>query len=455
MYERLEIIGLRGFSEKGVLNLAQSTGELGSGLTILVGPNNGGKSTIVDALRSLGQQGPTSFTEGKRNTMAGTSVNLQLIFGEKKRHLNTVAAGGSETEWISKESVGQILALPSRRYFNPYFSRLDFQRQQYMQQIGSSNSRGEPINFSGRLFRILREPQKFNTILEKVLSPAPSWAIEQSDHGQYYLKFQAGNQYHSSDGSGEGIISLLFIIDALYDSATGDVVAIDEPELSLHPMLQRRLARLLAEFSKDRQIVYATHSPYFIDFEYVSNGAQIARVVKLESGSKIFELKKTTAEKLSKLLTDRNNPHVLGLNAREAFFLEDGIILVEGQEDVLQYPKILEQLNLEIPAEFFGWGVGGADKMETIASLFQDLGFTKLIGLLDGNRDELIGPLQQKFPTYQFLKIPANDVRTKDAIRQKPAVIGLLDEGGNLREEFRIPLRELFRQANQYLNMIR
>ena len=34
------------------------------------------------------------------------------------------------------------------------------------------------------------------------------------------------------------------------------------------------------------------------------------------------------------ILRDLNNPHTLGIEANEAFFLEDSIILVEGQEDV-------------------------------------------------------------------------------------------------------------------------
>ena len=35
---------------------------------------------------------------------------------------------------------------------------------------------------------------------------------------------------------------------------------------------------------------------------------------------------------------------LLGLDARETLFREDGVIVVEGQEDVIYYPKILDQL---------------------------------------------------------------------------------------------------------------
>ena len=54
---------------------------------------------------------------------------------------------------------------------------------------------------------------------------------------------------------GEGIVSIFAIVDSLYDSKKDDVIVIDEPELSLHPALQKRVFSLISEFSKDRQII--------------------------------------------------------------------------------------------------------------------------------------------------------------------------------------------------------
>jgi hypothetical protein len=42
---------------------------------------------------------------------------------------------------------------------------------------------------------------------------------------------------------------------------------IDEPELDLHPQMQKKLALLLSEEAKTRQIIVCTHSPYFINWE--------------------------------------------------------------------------------------------------------------------------------------------------------------------------------------------
>ena len=134
-------------------------------------------------------------------------------------------------------------------------------------------TRSAPLNrFSSRLFNVLEHIEEFNEVMKQVMNPVPRWTIDQSDQGQYYVKLDADGQHHSSDGLGDGIVSLLFIVDALYDSKPGQLIVIDEPELSLHPTFQRRLARLFAEYAKNRQIVYATHSPHFVDFKYVVNG---------------------------------------------------------------------------------------------------------------------------------------------------------------------------------------
>ena len=167
--------------------------------------------------------------------------------------------------------------------------------------------------------------------------------IDQSDQGQYYLQANNDNHFHNSDGLGEGIISLIFIVDAFYDSKPDGMIVIDEPELSLHPAYQRRLARLFADYAKDRQIVYATHSPYFVDFTHILNGAEIARVHKRDGSSSISQLSRSTAAQLRGFLTDHHNPHTLGLEAREAFFRDDGMVLVEGQEDVVYYPLVLDR----------------------------------------------------------------------------------------------------------------
>ena len=168
----------------------------------------------------------------------------------------------------------------------PYFNQSVAERDQYQVNIGFSNNRSQALNlFSQRLFKALERKEEFDKVLKKIIDQVPDWIIDQSDQGQYYLKIGSGGHNHSSDGLGDGVVSILFLVDALYDSKPEDVIVIDEPELSLHPRYQQRVLRLLANYAKDRQIVYATHSPYFVSFEHILNGAEIARVHKRDAAS--------------------------------------------------------------------------------------------------------------------------------------------------------------------------
>jgi AAA15 family ATPase/GTPase len=48
---RIEILGYRGFRERGAIDFAVPTGKQGSGLTTITGSNNAGKSCILECLQ--------------------------------------------------------------------------------------------------------------------------------------------------------------------------------------------------------------------------------------------------------------------------------------------------------------------------------------------------------------------------------------------------------------------
>ena len=451
----LDIKGFRGFGLQQTLRLAQPNETSGSGITILVGPNSGGKSTIVEAFKALSGR-EVSFSEGKRNKDAGDRVWIRVGYdGGETQVLQTSDQGGSTTIHEPKEGrVGYVL--PSRRYFYPYFGQsAAVNRKSYLSYQDIPANRGNPIGdfAEQRLFAALENREEFNAVLGQVMAPVPDWTIDQSDEGRFYLKLNSAGQIHNSDGLGEGIVSLLFLVDALYDSLPGDLIVIDEPEFSLHPLYQRRLTRLLGEYARNRQIVYATHSPYFIEFEYILNGAEVARVHKYGDCCYIDQLCRNTANELKGLLRDSHNPHVLGLNARESLFLEDGVIVVEGQDDVVYYPRILDQLVAEdllksesasfMKERFFGWGAGGAEKIERILAVLKDLGFTRVAAIFDKNKCSLIPDLENRFPDFFFGSIPAGDIRAKD----DHTLTSLLDANYRIRPEFKTDAAKLFQDV--------
>jgi predicted ATPase len=459
MFSTLSVQGLRGFANQQELRLAIPTGEIGSGLTVLVGANNAGKSTAIEALRALGQRQPPSFTQGRRNASAGDRVIIAIADGDRNiASIKSIRPGTSESIVEVSPALGdlskRLLVLPARRSFNPYFGKSETSRDDYMVHIGFPNVRASALeSFTYRLFAIERNRQAFNAILAKVLDPVPDWSIDQMDSGQYFLKVRANGAMHSSEGLGEGLVSLLYIIDALYDSSESHLIAIDEPELSLHPALQRRLSKLLLEFAATRQIVIATHSPYMVHLDALPRGATIARVHISANSSIISQLASQTAQQIFGLMKNQNNPHILGMNAQEIFFVSDNVILVEGQEDVVFLERVQDSIGISLAGNIFGWGVGGAENMDRMATVLQDLGFSNVVGILDGNRSALAAQLQAKYPRYHFFSIAANDIRTKKAVPAKSPVSGLLDDDNCVvRSDLKVQTVAQFHAANAYLS---
>lgn len=461
-FAQLLVGGLRGFSTTESLVFARPNGAPGSGLTVLVGSNNAGKSTLLESLFALSRLQAPSFTEGRRNQSFGDRVEIRLsTVSGASISVESLRPGGSETALAGNVRSDRLFIVPSRRAFAPFFGNIgaDVPREQYV-----GNWRGQELRtplmegFAARLFRIDRDSAhraEFQAVMAEIIDPPPEWAIDQSDGGQYYLRYRwkgpSGVISHNSEGLGDGLVSLLSMVDSLYDANPDSMVVIDEPELSLHPQLQKRVRSLLSRRASGLQIVVATHSPYFVSWSDVNNGATVVRVHKTPAGSRIAQPSAATLKTVGRFAQDLNNPHVLGLEASEVFFLEDHVLLVEGQEDVVVLPRVLDQLGASLPGTFFGWGVGGASKMDAFAGLLQEMGYASVVGILDGDMRAEAERLRAAYPAYRFLCIPAGDVRTKPAVAAREQVEGLVDERGVLRPEHTTGMLALLAEATGYL----
>lgn len=304
MISSLMIHGLRGFGEKKTINFALPNGTCGSGITIFVGANNSGKTTILESLRSFNssRDNPPSFSEKKRNINCEKGkVHLLLQTTDVGNYrIDTIDGGGSTTTFCKTDEDDdawwdgpKVFILQSRRFVDYEFHQSFMERNDYVrnQQNNIHNRTSSIYEFNARLFKMQKNKETFDPILKRVLGYDLEWTIEQNDNGMYYLKLIINGCTHSSEGLGDGIWSVFTICDALYDSEPNGTIAIDEPELSLHPAYQKRILQLFKEYAKDRQIIINTHSPYFVDMDSLINGAFLYRTVKNKTGNiDIFQL---------------------------------------------------------------------------------------------------------------------------------------------------------------------
>lgn len=457
MITKISCLGFRGFAEKQSLDLAvPDKNRLGSGLTILVGPNGGGKSTLVECFHqlSLADRGIT-FSEGKRNKLAGDKVEISIDYEDTTGVLRTLNRG-AQTKW-SGPALPKIYYLPSRRFFNPFFNMMQWDRETYLRNLQNYQFRTNSLDqYTSRLIDLNNKgAREFNEVLGRIIGEQIEWTIDQGDNGQQFVKITKDDgAYHNSDGLGEGILSLMFIVDALCGQDE-ELVVIDEPELSLHPQLQKRLLQELMDRSKQRQIVISTHSPNMVSLEAIANGAMIARVYNEGRGSRISMIDDESREFINSTIHNLYNPHVLGLDARSCFFAEDNLIITEGQEDVLLYPAILGQLNKNYEIPFFGFGAGGASSIRSVAHMLQVFGFKRIGAIYDGDKKEECEKFNKEFGKYGYKawSIPANDIRDKDA-RNIAAVKGIMTNKPNkLKEEYVGSMSILLDEVHSFLSV--
>lgn len=467
--DSISVRGLRGFRSNAVLRLARPNGEDGSGLTIVVGANNAGKSTIWESFDALARalKMSVSFSDGRRNrfTPDGVRILLERTDGSSVM-LASQSGNTSETRMTRLGQTAprdpEIVPLPSRRYFQASFGRMLNGARDWMTTSGeyTRSRQADPLSqFTGRLFDVHADPvkkSKFDDLMEEVLGYRLDWTIDLADgmQGQsFYLKVATGEGVsHTSEGLGDGIISLLFVVNALYDSEPETLLVVDEPELSLHPQLTRRLGRVISKFAADRQIVVFTHAASLVSWDDIERGAEIARVHKVGDESRISQLGRDAVNRIKKSRGGWKNPHVLGSDATEALFLDDRLIVAEGQEDVGLLPRAFDQLGLPPGGALFGWGAGGAERVEHILTILQQLGFARVAAILDNDKPAEAEKLELAFPDYFITMIPAADIRDKPD-HANGGKIGLFDKDGHsLKPEVLEATRAVLTSVNDYLS---
>jgi len=281
-----------------------------------------------------------------------------------------------------------------------------------------------------------------------------TWRIERN-RGQNYIEIEKkDNIFHTTLGLGDGIISLLFITASLFNIDDLDVILIDEPELSLHPEIQKRVMKKILEISQNKQIIIATHSPYFIDFDILINGGKIYRCINTGNVN-IRSVSEDTIDFIKSCKKNIFNPHILGLDAKEIFFLDDNVILVEGQEDVILFNNYIlpSYPDISINVTFFGWGTGGNHNSPKIAKLLYELGYEKVAIVLDECHDyeEIKREISEFASEYYTDKIPAMDIRKSKTIGDTE-YLGLLDEDDeyNIRDEYKSDTHKLLTGLSTY-----
>lgn len=125
------------------------------------------------------------------------------------------------------------------------------------------------------------------------------------------------------------ILSVLETYVELTEKKTGYILIIEEPEVYLHPSLQRKMISTLIRLSKDNQVLFSTHSPI-----------SVSSLTKEQIGLVVKEKGEAHVEKINikKVISE------LGI-CPDDILMEQGVIMVEGKDDEQIVKAILGKID--------------------------------------------------------------------------------------------------------------
>lgn len=156
------------------------------------------------------------------------------------------------------------------------------------------------------------------------------------------LRVREGDFTISATELGEGIQNALVLaILQVFEERRkqGAILLIEEPEMFLHPQMQRSLYKTIREIGKTNQIIYTTHSPHFVT---VPDYEDVVLVRKDADGTYVKRSDLPTDSKKREKLLKELDPE------RNELFFASRVLFVEGDTEKLALPEYANRLGLNL-----------------------------------------------------------------------------------------------------------
>jgi predicted ATPase len=236
--------------------IREATIDLGP-LTILVGPNASGKSTVLEALAPRQALGLADVWMKQ----PGTNIDIELKYGET----------------IGIRSFGK--GVDTNRIAHTYhLLRLDvglMRNQNTLARVEGLSTTGD--NLANVFGSFTRKQQA--SLAEELCRLVPVFSdveVTPTSGGQHVLRFQdrwKPSVWYVPSEVSDGTMLMLAFLALQYQPVRPDLIVVEEPDRGLHPYLVNQLIALLRKVSageigvhQPMQVVVATHSAELLDY---------------------------------------------------------------------------------------------------------------------------------------------------------------------------------------------
>jgi predicted ATP-dependent endonuclease of OLD family len=436
---------IKSFAAPQTIRLGKPDDVLGSGYNVIVGANNSGKTTIINTIRDLLSRGG-NLTIGQEARHHSDKPVVEVVWedvdGVERVTIDPNIDGAIFPKVGNRErAFAKLRFVPSRRPFASEYGTHILSVQDY-EHGEFDNRRGNPSYFDSQLattvasyFTNPLNKSQFLEVLKKVDPHSTKFSTDNVGNKNVLLYEGPSKRLHIISDTGDGITNLIRIIFALVTSEAGDSLVIDEPELSLHPQLQRNLYKLLLTYSRDRQIIVVTHSPHFVGWPEISEKSRLFRVFINRDGNSTIKSPTSDSFNAVKAYSNVMSRKYYDSVCKELFF-SDRAVLLEGSEDVHYIENFLEATG-QAALPIMGYGCGGASVIRPWMRLCVDLGI-KCAAVFDGDMkaefEAAVNEFDGSADVASFL-LPRDDIRDKHRRTESGAETAIILKPGIFRRD--------------------
>lgn len=352
--------------------------------TLIVGENNAGKSTIIEALRIISVTANKLF-KNRQYINANDSLNIPKNIRGFNLNLDAYKVDLRSIVYFYKENINaEIIAefennVIFKIYLNPecVFATIYNKSGENIKSITNAKKMNEndlKVNIMPHL-NLIREKEKklatetierdqytylsslhfrneillykndyflkFKNIAEKIWSGLCIDDVEYSSDNDEVLFWIKDNQFTSElDLMGSGLQMYLQIIWFIAKNSSGATIILDEPDVYLHPNLQKKIFNYIK--SMNTQIIIATHSVELISEADFKNVFQIDKTRRIQRYSNGLSNVQNIVEKIGSV----QNMSLLRLGlSKKCIFVEGLDMKLLNKFYKILYPEKIELLS--------------------------------------------------------------------------------------------------------------
>jgi hypothetical protein len=327
-----------------------------SGLHVVFGPNNSGKTRLLRTLTTCWLEGEAQISAVHPNPMASwAGMSPFPVRWQRPKDHGGRPTIDPNTNWdrlvaegrVPKDALAGLLDHLTSRLWNRSARFVNTDR--YLRATGSltvAPDPDDPASWAGLLGKFQRslskmERQQFANVRSTFedLTEGLQFEILGVDASAYLHVVEGAQDPRPIDQCGDGLRDLLGLILNVHLYPEADLF-VDDPGNRLHPRAQRRVLVFLEGQSRHRAIWMASHEGVFIG----SPSIQTRYAVRRDRQTATSLLQRTVGyEECRQAYLE------LGWQPADAYFA-DTLLLCEGESDVVVFESRLENLARSRPA---------------------------------------------------------------------------------------------------------